>query len=252
MTLKHQTHTSTPVAHCCPACVQCNAAPGQTCDRCTGQSQSSALAGVPAARSAAVHHSFLSLLPKPCLLASPLGCGDSSPRHLPGLTYVCVHACCVPSAYLCHPSPLSTQLPHASGKLVPVAAKPSCLACHAAARCSGSWHALLCHANTVSHCPACVLMSGWLSAVRRRDAKSAPASGVHAQLTCPCDLQRIVDKRPRIKGRFVKPEELAAYLGQHQSEGTQQHSPAAQAPAAQAGSMDEVDPSPDNGSEDLF
>ena len=68
----------------------------------------------------------------------------------------------------------------------------------------------------------------------------------------PCDLQRTVDKRPRIKGRFVKPEELAAYLGQHQPEGTQQHSPAAQAPAAQAGSMDEVDPTPDNGSGDLF
>ena len=68
----------------------------------------------------------------------------------------------------------------------------------------------------------------------------------------PCDLQRTVDRRPRIKGRFVKPEELAAYLGQHQSEDAQQHSPAAQAPAAQAGSMDEVDPSPDTGSGDLF
>ena len=68
----------------------------------------------------------------------------------------------------------------------------------------------------------------------------------------PCNLQRTVDKRPRIKGRFVKPEELAAYLGQPQSEGAQPHSPAAQAPAAQAGSPDEVDPAPDNGSGDLF
>ena len=50
----------------------------------------------------------------------------------------------------------------------------------------------------------------------------------------------------------MKPEELAAHLGQDQCDGAQQHSPAAQAPAAQAVSMDEVDPTPDNGSGDLF